>query len=320
MMEFEKIRKYLLFAGLILVMSIQLIPLAEDIQLYFLILMIALTGVPHGSLDYFIERQSRILNNQKISIQAFLAKYLFSMLLYGITWWLFPALSLIAFIAMAAYHFGEIDWPLRTNNKLDSVLYSIYGFLLIAFILTSHIGSAAPILETIVQKKLTAAFWLHWGTILFPYICALLAINLLIISYIHSQLGWKRNVLHQFIAQSVVLISIIYWLPLYLSFGFYFGLWHSFISFDLIRKQMKLNNDLPGWISMVKMAIPFTTIAWLGIIILIFAFSAFQSEWLLLSNLFMGIAILTLPHLQVFTKIRFEYPIRSARSGILADS
>lgn len=306
MLELEKMKKYLLIAGLLLVLCTNLIPMGVNSQLYFLILMITLTGVPHGSLDFFVERQSFINSKQNISIQTFFIKYLFSMLLYGIVWWLFPTLSLLAFIAMASYHFGEIDWPRRSNRKLDSTLYSMYGFLLIAFILTSHISSVAPILETIVQKEWSAALWLKWGNILFPYICVLLGLKLLVLSYIHAKLGWKRTVLYQFLVQSILLILIIYLLPLYLSFGFYFGLWHSLLSFNLIRKQMKVSNDWPGWIFMAKKAIPFTTIAWVGILALLFISSAFQTEWLVLSNLFIGIAILTLPHLQVFTKIKFR--------------
>ncbi len=226
------------------------------------------------------------------------------MVCYGIAWWLFPTLSLIAFILMAAYHFGEIDWPLRRDTKIDAALYTLYGFLLIAFILTSHISSAAPILETIVQNKVSTAFWLKWGTVLFPYSCLLLGLHILILFYIHSRLGWEKKVLFQFLAQSILLIVIIYWLPLYLSFGFYFGLWHSFISFNLIRKQMKLANDYAGWIYLVKKAIPFTAIALLGIFFLMFVSQVSDTEWWVLSNLFIGIAILTLPHLQVFTKIK----------------
>ena len=226
------------------------------------------------------------------------------MLCYGIVWWLFPTLALVVFIAMAAYHFGEIDWPLRGNTKLDSVLYTIYGFLLITFILTSHIGSAAPILEIIVQKKFSIDFWLKWGTLLFPYCCVLLSLSMFILLYLRSYLGWEKAVLHQFVLQSVLLVFIIYELPLYLSFGFYFGLWHSLISFNLIRKQMKLTNDWPGWISIAKKAIPFTTMAWSGILLLIVVSGMFQTEWLILSNIFVAIAILTLPHLQVFTKIK----------------
>ena len=227
------------------------------------------------------------------------------MLCYGMVWWLFQTLALVVFIVMAAYHFGEIDWPLRGNSKLDSVLYTIYGFLLITFILTSHISSAAPILEIIVQKKFSIDFWLKWGTVLFPYCCVLLSLSMFILLYLRSHLGWEKAVLHQFILQSVLLVFIIYELPLYLSFGFYFGLWHSLISFNLIRRQMKLTNDWPGWISIARKAIPFTTIAWLGILVLIVVSGMFQTEWLILSIIFVGIAILTLPHLQVFTKIKF---------------
>ncbi len=305
MIEFENIKKYLLLAGLLLACITHVLIIGEDIQLYFLISIIALTGVPHGSLDFFIEKQSFLNSNQNISIIFFLKKYLLTMLGYGILWFLFPTLALIVFIGIAAYHFGEIDWPIRSNKKLESVLYTIYGLLLIAFILTSHINSAAPILETITQKKYSAAFWLQWGALLFPYCCLLLGLNIIILVGIHARLGWERKVIHQFVLQSLVLISIIYWLPLYLSFGFYFGLWHSIISFNLIHKQMKLTNDWRGWNSMVKKAIPFTTIAWIGILLLIFVSSMFHTEWLVLPNLFVGIAILTLPHLQVFTKIKF---------------
>lgn len=304
MLKLEKIRKYLLITGLLLTLLAKAVLIGDEVQLYFLIISIILTGVPHGSLDFFIQRQSLINSNQKISIQRFLAKYLFSMLCYGMVWWLFPTLALVVFIVMAAYHFGEIDCPLRGNTKLDSVLYTIYGFLLIAFILTSHISSAAPILEIIVQKKFSIDFWLKWGTLLFPYCCVLLSLSMFILLYLRSYLGWEKAVLYQFVLQSVLLVFIIYELPLYLSFGFYFGLWHSLISFNLIRRQMKLTNDWPGWISIAKKAIPFTTMAWLGILLLIVVSGMFQTEWLVLSNIFVAIAILTLPHLQVFTKIK----------------
>lgn len=304
MLKLEKVRKYLLICGLLLTVIAKFIIIGEEAQLYFLIISIILTGVPHGSLDFFIQRQALINSNQKISIYSFLTKYLFSMLCYGIVWWLFPTVALIVFIAMAAYHFGEIDWPLHGGTKLDALLYTTYGFLLIAFILTSHISSAAPILEVIVQKKFTIDFWLQWGTMLYPYVCVLLGLHIAGLFLMREYLGWEKFILHQFVLQTILMIFIIHQLPLYLSFGFYFGLWHSLISFNLIRRQMKLTNDWPGWIFIVKKAIPFSTIAWFGILALIIVSGMFQTEWLVLSNIFVAIAILTLPHLQVFTKIR----------------
>ena len=304
MLSLEVIRKYLLVAGLLLALFAKATIIGEEVQLYFLIICILLTGVPHGSLDYFIQRQSLINRNREISTSWFLAKYLFSMLCYSIVWWLFPSLALVVFIAMSAYHFGELDWPLRNHTSLDSFMYTVYGFLLIAFILTSHINSAAPILEIIVQKKFTIAFWIKWGNLLFPYCCTLLILYICSLFYLRVYLGWEKAVLHQFVLQSSLLVFIIYALPLYLSFGFYFGLWHSLISFNLIRRQLKLTNDLSGWISIIKKAIPFSVVAWLGILVLIVVSGLFQTEWLILSNIFIGIAVLTLPHLQVFTKIK----------------
>ena len=303
-LKLEKVRKYLLISGLLLTLIAKLFVIGEEAQLYFLIISIVLTGVPHGSLDFFIQRQALISNNKKISLYSFLTKYLISMVLYGMVWWFLPTLALVVFIAMAAYHFGELDWPLRGNTKLDAVVYSIYGFLLIAFILTSHISAAAPILEILVQKKFTVDFWLQWGNALYPFICGLLSLTIVVLFLLRKYLGWEKIVLHQFVLQTTLLVFIIHQLPLYLSFGFYFGLWHSLISFNLIRRQMNLSNDWPGWLSLVKKAIPFTTLAWFGIIALIIVSGMFQTEWLLLSNIFVAIAILTLPHLQVFTKIK----------------
>lgn len=304
MLRLEKLRLYLLITGLLLTFFSKEVTIEEQIQFYFLIVTILFTGVPHGSLDFFIQKQSLIHSDQKTSTHLFLTKYLLSMLVYGLVWWIFPSLALLVFIGMSAYHFGEMDWPQHSNTKLDSVLYSLYGFLLIAFILTSHIGSAAPILEIIVQKKYTVSFWLKWGTLLFPYSVVLLTLNLFFLFFLRIYLGWEKEVLYQFLFQTVLIGIIIYELPLYLSFGFYFGLWHSLISFNLIRRQMKITNDWSGWIFIMKKAIPFTAIAWLGIVLLIVISGMFQTEWLVLSNIFVGIAILTLPHLQVFTKIK----------------
>jgi Brp/Blh family beta-carotene 15,15'-monooxygenase len=303
MLHLEKVRKYLLIFGLLLIILEKFVIVDEEAQLYFLIISLMLTGVPHGSLDFFIQRQSLFNSNQKISPYSFLAKYLFSMFCYAVVWWLFPTLALVIFIGMAAFHFGELDWPLRGNTKLDPIVYTTYGFLLIAFILTSHISSAAPILEVLVQKKFPIDFWLQWGTILYPYICVLLGLYIVVLFLIRDYLGWEKATLYQFVFQTTLMVFIIYKLPLYLSFGFYFGLWHSLISFNLIRRQMNISNDLPGWVCIIKKAIPFTTLAWLGIIALIVVSGMFQNEWLVLSNIFVAIAILTLPHLQVFTKI-----------------
>ena len=302
----EKIRQYILLLGVMLALITMIVPLNQSSQLVFFIVIILLTGVPHGSLDFFVEKQIQKQASQKIVLAKFLIRYLLNMLLYGIVWWVLPTVALVLFIALTAYHFGEIDWPLRKHPKLDAILYTLYGFQLIVFIITSHIAMAAPILQQIVQQQIPTTVWIQWGNIGYISCGVGLAIQLLLLAAFYKKIGWTIQVLQHFILQSIVLIGIIYILPLYLSFGFYFGIWHSLLSFQLIHNQMQLPNNAAGWATLIKKALPFTIIAWVGISALIVLQTQTPTQWLVISNLFVGIAILTLPHLQVFTKIKMR--------------
>jgi Brp/Blh family beta-carotene 15,15'-monooxygenase len=133
-----------------------------------------------------------------------------------------------------------------------------------------------------------------------------MVINAILLIAFYKILKWDKKDLLFFLAQSLMLCLIVYQLPLYLSFGFYFGFWHSGLSFNLIRKQMNLADTIEGWFNLIKRAIPFTLIAWLGIFILILLSSQIYTQLLILTNLFIGISILSLPHLQVFTKIKTQ--------------
>jgi Brp/Blh family beta-carotene 15,15'-monooxygenase len=172
------------------------------------------------------------------------------------------------------------------------------------FIVAGHPESSASILEMMVRHGADKSTWMYWLSNIFPWCTYSLVTSLVLIILSFKKLGWSRENLFQFIVQSALLVSVIRILPLYLSFAFYFGIWHSLLSFNLIRKQMHLSNDWSGWSQLAKKAIPFTVVAWLGILGLIFLSLQTGSQFLILSNVFMGVAVLTLPHLQVFTKVK----------------
>ncbi len=297
-------KKYLLIFALIIAIVNQFLLIDLHIQFYSFAIVLLFTGVPHGSLDYFVEAQTLKILNQKISIKAFLVKYLINMAAYGLFWFFFPLAAFIVFICLTAYHFGEIDWPIRNNTKLDCILYTIYGLEMIVFIITSHINEAAFILEIIVRKKISVDQWLSVSPSVFLLCASLLFFQLLVLLLFYKSLGWTGKIMHEFIVQSLILFVVIYSLPLYLSFGFYFGIWHSGLSFNLIRKQMNLADTMKGWMQLIKKAIPYATLAWIGLIILLIVSSQVHTQLILITNLFVGISILTLPHLQVFTKIK----------------
>jgi Brp/Blh family beta-carotene 15,15'-monooxygenase len=295
---------YLLLFGVLTASMMQVIPLHPSLQLYIFFFILLITGVPHGSLDYFVEAQSMKQARQKLSLKFFLLKYFLNMLGYGIIWFFFPSFALIIFIILTAYHFGEIDWPNRRKSILDTSLYTIYGLGVILFIISSHIKETAPILETIVRKEISAEFWFKLGPLLFYGSLITLVLHAFILVFLRNKLSWSYQTLLNFIGQSIVLLSIVYVLPFYLAFSFYFGLWHSLLSFNLIRKQMNLSDTWSGWIQLTRKALPFTLLAWIGLVLLIILSNQIDSHVVVITNLFVGIAVLTLPHLQVFSKIR----------------
>jgi Brp/Blh family beta-carotene 15,15'-monooxygenase len=303
MIFLDPIRKRLLIAGILLVVVTKAISIPEQIQMVVFFAVLAITGVPHGSLDFFIEKKIIKSSNKLIFKLNFIFKYLINMLAYGILWYFFPAFAFILFIGLTAYHFGEIDWQLHQKKYLDRWLYSIFGLLLILFIIATHIEYAAPVLAVLLPNFINQALWLKIGnSIALPSACALL-VYLSTLVYRLPKIGYDKNKVYSFAFQSVILIVVIYLLPFYLSFAFYFGCWHSLISFNLIRNQLEFTNTSKGWLELIKKAIPYTVLAWTGIVLFIIFTSNFQNKDLIISNIFIGISILTLPHLQVFTKI-----------------
>jgi fatty acid desaturase len=95
-------------------------------------------------------------------------------------------------------------------------------------------------------------------------------------------------------------------LPLWLCFTFYFGLWHSVLSFDKIRQEFEMENSFLGWKKLLTKAIPYAAVAWTGIIVFIYFSLEAWSIKEVMPLLFIGIAVLALPHLQVFTKIKLD--------------
>ena len=95
-------------------------------------------------------------------------------------------------------------------------------------------------------------------------------------------------------------------LPLWLCFSFYFGLWHSILSFDKIRQEFGMKNTIRGWFALLSKATPYALAAWTGIIVFIIWTLKSWDIKEILPLLFIGIAVLALPHLQVFTKLKLD--------------
>jgi Brp/Blh family beta-carotene 15,15'-monooxygenase len=298
-----QLKVQLLITGCLLAVWVWIFAPTQSVQWLFFLVLIVITGIPHGSLDFYVEQSQAKIAHTHFSVTRFFVRYLLNMFLYACCWYWFPLVAFVGFIGLTAYHFGEIDWPFHQPGKMNILLFFSMGLFFIVFTITSHISETAPMLATLVGNTIQEKHWLLFGPLLWAGATGGIALMLLLVPFYLFSRGVKVSAIAGWVIQTAGWCTFIYAMPLFIGFAFYFGVWHSLLSFNLIRNQLSLPPTYAGWLQLSKKALPFSLLAFFGIGILVY----FQlSRWQLSSSLvyiFMGIAILTLPHLQVFTRL-----------------
>lgn len=294
----------LIFLLSVLIILLPQIPLLTQ-QLIFAA-AILLTGIPHGAMDHLIFFKNNI--NSPLSslkrIQSFVFKYIPPMIIYGFIWWIFPWFALFIFLLLSAYHFAETDLlPLELpKNKTTILLQFIYGTIIISNLLVPHPNEVLEILAALPKSEQylpAIKVFFNLNTHL-PFYLILSWIVFLIIKLTTNKLiHTQQKIL--LIAQAILLPIVLNQLPLFLGFALYFGLWHSVISLQSI--YFHLYEDEKSIKKFISSAIPFTLLACVGIGFLIFFGNYTGSLNQTSMALFIGIAVLTLPHLSVMSEL-----------------
>jgi Brp/Blh family beta-carotene 15,15'-monooxygenase len=294
----------LIFLLSVLIILLPQIPILTQ-QLIF-VAAILLTGIPHGAMDHLIyfKSNTHIHSSTFSKIKSFILKYIPPMVVYGIIWWIFPWFALLVFLLLSAYHFAETDLlPLQlSKNKFTVLLQLIYGIIIITNLIIPHpvevlaVLSALPtsnyyipLLEDFFRTSSNLPLFLVLGWLVF------LSFKLYKLKFLSIP---QKLIL---IIQTIILPIILNKLPLFLGFALYFGLWHSVISLQSIYQH--LYQDDKSVKKFITSAIPFTFVAFAGILILI-VFGNYNGNLNQASMaLFIGIAVLTLPHLSVMSEL-----------------
>jgi Brp/Blh family beta-carotene 15,15'-monooxygenase len=300
-----RLRQILLLIGFAIALLHAYYPLSTNFQLTVLFITLFVLGIPHGALDFYIDK--KISNGSGLKHKYFfLIKYISNMAAYALVWYFLPTIAIIIFIGLTAFHFGEIDWLGKSYNGLHKLLYSILGLSWILFLLSKNIHTAIDVFVLLGQSELQAASYIKIAKIIYPISQAAL-VSIHVILFFSSRYFFSDNKQFFFAVMQIGCLTILNMLlPLWLCFSFYFGLWHSVLSFDKIRQEFGISNSLNGWKRLFAKAIPYAMVAWTGIIVFIYyALEAWTIKEVL-PLLFIGIAVLALPHLQVFTKIKLD--------------
>lgn len=297
----QQLRLQLLLAALLVAVWVLVVEPTPATQWIFFLIMIIATGVPHGSLDFYVEQSQAAITQNKFSILRFFLRYLLNMFVYAVIWFWMPSIALLIFIFLTAYHFGQIDWPFHRRGWMNPFLFSLYGLFFIVFIITIQLQETAPVLEMLTKDTLPAGYWQQNG----PFYATISLIGLSVLVLLVPVYQYTRGVATTQIAgwllQTIFWCIFLYKMPLYIGFAFYFGCWHSLLSFNLIRQQLNLPSTAAGWGELMRKALPFSLAALIGIAVLVYFFAENWQMNTSMGYIFMGIAILTLPHLQVFS-------------------
>ena len=298
-----KLRLYLILFAFFLFLIDSIFVLTNSTQISFLILVLILFGVPHGALDLYIDQHlHKSDSNQKI----FLLKYIGNIVAYALVWYFFPIAALVIFILITAYHFGEIDWMGKTDNIIHKTAYSVIGLLWILLLLSKNVNFALEVFMRMERSAFNEKQWIHLANKIYPITLIGLFAVYAVLFFFKGLFFSKNKYYYYLIIQQLTLIVFALFMPLWLCFAFYFGFWHSLLSFDKIRITFSMPNNFTGWKNLLIKAAPFSIMAWFGFSYITLSTLNSKDASGIFTLLFISLSVLALPHLQIFTKIKLK--------------
>ena len=300
MLNFKSRRSLFLILAIVLFLINTFYPLSLEIQLIFFGLGVIFLGIPHGSLDHVIYHHERKEAMNFKSVVRFLLFYLGFAVLYAILWVISVELSILLFILISAYHFGEMDLNgLSLKSSLNTrILFSLYGLLF----LLNYLLYQFPQVEAILlgfpgfddgQIGKLQLLYGYQNEILIASILFFVPI-LLFYLYQSQQFGVPQLVS---VLQLSFLMLIVFNLPILLGFGFYFNIWHAGLSMAEIKKFLGWENKNYWFIYRKSWLTNGFSFLMIAILFIIFKGNLER----LLAIFFMSIAILTAPHMKVIS-------------------
>jgi beta-carotene 15,15'-dioxygenase len=259
--------------------------------------LILLTGIPHGALDHLIQETTDRKLNRVYNAKLFLLKYLTIMALYALAWYWFSGLSLVIFLTISAWHFGETDLEKAPKDALIwSFTRLIYGFYILAFILLTHLDEVRPIVNRMVEnQKSILAFW-NFITLNVKQILYLLGWSFTTVFIVaQSEFSIQFDKIRIFRLCLILILSA--YLPLLPAFALYFGGWHALCAFDNIHDYLR--DDYPN-LSFKRIyfkTLPLTILAITFLGVFLWYCRAYTEHFDPFPILFIFISLITLPHL-----------------------
>ena len=259
-------------------------------QLIYSSLSILLFGIPHGAIDHIIFFKKRQLTKLK-----FYLVYLGLIVGFVLMWHIAPVLSLILFLLISAFHFGESQFEdIKITKVLKNTFFFFWGIALLATLIYYNINELANVtayfddtlaFEKVYDiKKVTALY----------YVTNIITIASMILMTVYKQIKIERLLSEFFL---LFLIHITFFLfPFIIGFTLYFVVLHSLKVMQDEIEFFKKDNPKFSILDFLKLLAPYSilSIFFTTILLLLSYYSYIPYSIPFLSIVI--ISVITLPH------------------------
>jgi len=259
-------------------------------QLIYSSLSILLFGIPHGAIDHIIFFKKRKLTKLK-----FYLVYLGLIVGFVLMWHIAPVLSLILFLLISAFHFGESQFEdIKITKVLKNTFFFFWGIALLATLIYYNINELANVtayfddtlaFEKVYDiKKVTALY----------YVTNIITIASMILMAVYKQIKIERLLSEFFL---LFLIHITFFLfPFIIGFTLYFVVLHSLKVMQDEIEFFKKDNPKFSILDFLKLLAPYSilSIFFTTILLLLSYYTYIPYSIPFLSIII--ISVITLPH------------------------
>lgn len=257
---------------------------------------IFLTGIPHGAMDHYIARQQALSAGKIFSIWKFIARYVGWIVLYTLVWWVSPGVSLILFLLLSAWHFGETDFKFISTaaHTLRSVKMLVYGLCLVTWLLLNHATALQAWIELLAPACTAASVAIKWAVQIPLWLFWITSVLILLPVKSTEPQKWIMWLLFSgflFLCGKMSLLT---------GFALYFTGWHGVLAFiDINNFLTPRGKILAVW----RHSIPLSVIAYTFLLLIYFFTDPGVWQNGGLPAIFILLSVLTLPHTQVMHQL-----------------
>ncbi len=311
-------RIVLLITGFALLLVQQyLVPVPVNVQFIIFLTGIILLGVPHGAADMLVAVRNTESSSKKFSLPRFFINYIGRLLLFAALLWFFPLAGNLLFIIFAAYHFGETDLSRFNTKTITGKLFVIsYGLVILAVILLHHFDEVKPLFASFESGIQYAAFINSIDEYRYVFLsaCGVFFFASTFVYFAASTPGESGK--GEFLVQFTLIVCILYNLPMMLGFTFYFIVWHSLLSLRNIVRYLR-KDGLFSAAKITRQISLYSVLAMGGICLFGAAGFMFTDTSIMIVYIFLGLAVLTAPHMQIMHEMYHAIRNRSSNTGVV---